>query len=49
MSFICFFCGCAWMLQIPVRIGNEDLMQQRCSRCGSNRYVRPAESQQPGR
>ncbi|MFC4863134.1 PSPA7_2676 family Cys-rich small protein [Pseudomonas sp. JS3066] len=49
MTFICFFRGCAWMRETPIRLGNEDVAQQRCSRCGSNRYVRATVTPGPGR
>ena len=40
MTFICFFYGCAWKAGTQVHMGNEDLIWQCCSRCGSSRYLR---------
>ena len=40
MTFICFFYGCAWKAGIQVHMGNEDLIWQCCSRCGSSRYLK---------
>ncbi|MFC5696260.1 PSPA7_2676 family Cys-rich small protein [Pseudomonas sp. GCM10022186] len=49
MSFICFFCGCAWTLEERIRLGNEELIRRRCSRCGSNYYLKPVETAAPVR
>jgi hypothetical protein len=39
MKIRCFFLGCAWGLPGLFRSGNETLIQQVCTRCGTHRTM----------
>ncbi|WP_283246491.1 PSPA7_2676 family Cys-rich small protein [Zestomonas insulae] len=39
MYLRCFFLGCEWGEGTPTEIGGEELVCQRCSRCGAHRYL----------
>ena len=38
MVLHCLLVGCNWAQPIQVRLGHEQLLCQRCSRCASTRY-----------
>jgi hypothetical protein len=39
MTFICLISGCTWTDAHLVHLGNQDLLCQSCSRCGSTRIT----------
>jgi len=39
MTLVCLISGCAWTDGTLMDIGNETLLCQCCSRCGSHRYL----------
>lgn len=44
MTFICVISGCTWTDAHLVHLGNQDLLCQSCSRCGSTRIAATAKS-----
>ncbi|MEK1904512.1 MAG: PSPA7_2676 family Cys-rich small protein [Pseudomonas sp.] len=46
MKLICFIAGCLWADATPLHLGNENVLCQCCSRCGSSRIV--AAQSEPG-
>ncbi|WP_338110564.1 PSPA7_2676 family Cys-rich small protein [Pseudomonas indica] len=39
MTFRCLVSDCLWSDGTPCRLGNEDVLEQHCLRCGALRYI----------
>ncbi|MGH8354088.1 MAG: PSPA7_2676 family Cys-rich small protein [Pseudomonas sp.] len=39
MTFRCIISDCIWSEGSPCRLGNEELVEQYCLRCGAHHYL----------